>query len=391
MKKNFLLIFLLCFLFSCSQEKKQKEIVFSTESGNEIVLYPTKFSDLPNWSGDNLNDMLQAFSSSCERIMKETSPYLGKAEIKLSSYDYQYVCHRFFDEKISDGKAFKKFVQNNFTPYLITENGDDYGRFTSYYQARIVASFEKDDKYKYPVYGMPVDLLSLNLHDFDEKIPETKLIGRIDGNKFVPYFSRKEIENDANIQKNIPVLLYADNLTDIFLMQIQGSATAFMADGKTLNLAYAGNNGRKFSGIGSVLLADDRLGKGKASMEEVKKWLEDNPEEAVKYMQKNERYVFMRISDVAGTMGAQGVVLTPQRSLAVDESKLPIGALLWLQTSGPEGEKIEKMVIAQDTGKAIKGTIRGDYFWGYGDDALAASGKMSSRGRYFIFVPNSDD
>ena len=164
-----------------------------------------------------------------------------------------------------------------------------------------------------------------------------------------------------------------------------------MQSGESVNLNYSGNNGRKFAGIGSVLLADNRLEKGKASMEEVKKWLEENPEEAERYMQKNERYVFLHISDVNGAVGSQGVVLTPQRSMAVDKSKLPLGTLLWLQTTGPEGEKIEKMVIAQDIGKAIKGTIRGDYFWGYGDDALSASGKMSSKGRYFIFMPKNDD
>ena len=171
-------------------------------------------------------------------------------------------------------------------------------------------------------------------------------------------------------------------------MQIQGSAVAQMEDGSKIRIGYADNNGRQFKGIGSILLEEKLIKPGQASMGKIKKWLKENPEKAVAPMNKNERYVFHRLINSEGPIGAQGVSLTAGRSLAVDRKYIPLGALLWLETNGPDKEEIHKLVIAQDIGGAIKGGVRGDYFWGSGDDdVLEKAGKMHAKGKYYILLP----
>lgn len=391
MKKLVCTIAAVLALVSCSKDNEPDFLEFEDENGAKISLQKTDFSDLRGWKKDNLEDMVPAFEASCGVILKTSSPELPSAVVKINTSDYQRACMRFFDEKIGNAKDFKKFLQDNFVPYLVSQNGVTDGKFTSYYQAKISASTTPDDKYKYPIYGKPADLIEVNLADFGEELPKTRLLGRVQNQKMVPYYTRAEIENNPDVAKDFPILLWGDNPVDILIMQIQGSAIAELPDGETVSLAYADNNGRKFSGIGSVLLAAGKLEKGKASMGEIKKWLEANLDEAKKYMQQNERYVFQRISNTHGAVGAQGVELTAQRSIAVDKTKVPLGAMFWLETTGPDGEPLEKTVIAQDIGGAIKGAVRGDYFWGYGDNALEAAGKMNAKGRYYIFMPKEND
>ena len=178
-------------------------------------------------------------------------------------------------------------------------------------------------------------------------------------------------------------------MVDIFLMQIQGSAVAVLDDGSSVRVKYADNNGHNFVGIGSVLLKKGLLKPGHASMDKIRDWLKQNPDMAKINMAENPRFIFHNISDADGPIGALGVSLTAGRSLAVDNSFVPLGSLLWLETTGPDKEKIEKLVIAQDIGGAIKGVVRGDYFWGHGESALLSAGKMNSTGKYYILLPKN--
>lgn len=173
-------------------------------------------------------------------------------------------------------------------------------------------------------------------------------------------------------------------------MQIQGSAVATLPDGRTVRISYADNNGHPFKGIGSILLEKGYIKLGEATMGNIKKWLKANPKIAAREMRENKRFIFHRISRADGPIGAHGVPLHAGRSLAVDRRYIPLGSLIWLETTGPDHEKIEKLVVAQDIGSAIKGPIRGDYFWGSGkDDVLEKAGKMNSAGRYFILIPQN--
>lgn len=377
MKYFFLILSFCLILTSCGEEQKK------TTVGEEIELERSSFSDLSDWKQDNISTAINALKKSCQKIKDNTNEYIDMlSAIKIPTADYLKICSNLTNVRPI---KYKEFIENNFTPYLVKYNGESEGKFTSYYEAELHAAYHKTERYKYPIYGRPFDLIELNLQDFDKTLPNKRLVGRIKGNKFIPYYSRAEIHDKP---LNAPVILWGDNEVDIYVMQIQGSAVAQMEDGSKIRIGYADNNGRQFKGVGSILLEEKLIKPGQASMGKIKKWLKENPEKAVAPMNKNERYIFHRLINSEGPIGAQGVSLTAGRSLAVDRKYIPLGALLWLETNGPDKEEIHKLVIAQDIGGAIKGGVRGDYFWGSGgDDVLEKAGKMHAKGKYYILLP----
>ena len=378
--KNFVKIFFFClFLISCGEETSEPEMT------QDLSLKKSSFSDLQGWKQDDVDMAIKAYKKSCKKIAEKKNQYIDAvAAIKIPSKSYLELCQKV--QKVRPEK-YKQFIEENFVPYLVEYQGESLGKFTSYYEAELQASYHKSERYKYPVYGRPFDLVELNLQDFDKNLPNKRLVGRIKGNKFVPYYSRAEIHDKP---LNAPIILWGDNAVDIYVMQIQGSAVAQMEDGSKVRIGYIDNNGKPFKGIGSILLKENLIQPGQASMGKIKKWLKENPEKAIAPMNKNERYVFHRLVNSDGPIGAQGVSLTAGRSLAVDRKFIPLGALLWLETTGPDKENIHKLVVAQDVGGAIKGAIRGDYFWGSGgDEILDKAGRMHSQGKYYILLPKN--
>lgn len=378
MLKKFFIITFLIVIGACSQENEGTK--------ENLHLQEVSFSELQGFDEDNFTFAREAFLLSCEAIAKGKSEFLGHSEIKINRHDYLFACAK---AKQLPASQFKEFLKNNFTPYKIVYKGSSEGKFTSYYEAEINASYIKDDIYKYPVYGMPYDLIEVNLKDFDESLPNKKIIGRQSGNRLIPYYTRAEINQ---VHLKAPVILWADSDIDIFIMQIQGSAVAKFADGSKQRIAFATSNGRTFKGIGSILLEKGLLKAGQANMINIKKWLKANPKEASANMNENERYIFHRLGNPQGPIGALGVPLTAGYSLAVDKSFIPLGSLLWLETTLPDGRSLNRLMSAQDIGSAIKGAIRGDYFWGSGgDDVLALAGSMNSKGSYFILLPKKEE
>ncbi len=374
--KNFGLFFLILLIAGCVAGKKSAD-----ESG--IYLKQAAFSQLQGFEHDNISEAAQAFELSCESVQKNPK-ILEKGEIKINSQAYLNVCEKFKRLKVKNDDVLKAFFKTNFTPYLVTYNGSPVGKFTSYYEAELKASKTKHGKYQYPIYGKPNDLIEINLKDFDEDLPNKRILGRVQNNKLVPYFTREQIEKSGI---DAPVILWGDDKVDIFLMQIQGSAVALLDDGSNVRVSYADNNGHRFVGIGGLLLKKGILKQGEASMDKIRDWLKDNPEIADVNMNENPRFIFHKISDAKGPIGALGVPLTAGRSLAVDTAFIPLGALLWLETSEPSGKPLNKLVVAQDIGAAIKGAVRGDYFWGHGEEALLQAGKMNAQGQYYILMP----
>ena len=374
--KNFGLFFLILLIAGCVAEKKSAD-----ESG--IYLKQASFSQLQGFEHDNISEAAQAFELSCESVQKNPK-ILEKGEIKINSQAYLNVCEKFKRLKVKNDDVLRAFFKTNFTPYLVTHNGSPVGKFTSYYEAELKASKTKHGKYQYPIYGKPNDLIEINLKDFDEDLPNKRILGRVQNNKLIPYFTREQIEKSGI---DAPVILWGDDKVDIFLMQIQGSAVALLDDGSNVRVSYADNNGHRFVGIGGLLLKKGILKQGEASMDKIRDWLKDNPEIADVNMNENPRFIFHKISDAKGPIGALGVPLTAGRSLAVDTAFIPLGALLWLETSEPSGKPLNKLVVAQDIGAAIKGAVRGDYFWGHGEEALLQAGKMNAQGQYYILMP----
>lgn len=354
-------------------------------SGN-VELRQTSFGALTGWQTDDFAQVIPVFAKNCQAIMKNTQPYIYNAQIKISTKEYQAVCRRFAEQNITSGKNMKTFIEQNFVPYAISDGGQSEGKFTSYYEAVIRASKTKHGAYQYPIYGKPNDLVEINLRDFDAELPNTRLVGRIENGKFIPYYNRRNIEN-AGI--DAPVLMWGDDLVDIHFMQIQGSAVAQMDDGQEVRIGFADSNGRKFKGIGSILVEKGQIKREDSSMPKIREWLRANPQKAQDLMAENERFIFQRITNADGPIGAMGVSLSAGRSMAVDNRYIPLGAMMWLDSHNPDGGKIQKIVFAQDIGSAIKGVVRGDYFWGHGEEALYHAGRMNSVGKYYILAPKN--
>ncbi len=383
MKKLILLAVLL--LTACPQQKENKPKDLSAPITPKAELQAAAFDELEGWKKDNFFEILPALKKNCQRISKISTDWLANSAIKIDTKLYKNICRDLEKTKFSDSIELRKFIEERFTPFLVLDDGNADGKFTAYYESQINASFQKHGKYHYPIYQKPNDLIEINLQDFDKSLPNKRLVGRINNKKMIPYYNRADIENKGI---NAPVLMWGDSLIDIHVMQIQGSAVAHMDNGEKIRVGFADSNGLPFRGIGSILLQNKLLPAGKANMIEIKKWLQEHPEEAKKYMQQNPRYIFHRIIKETGPLGAFGVPLQGGRSMAVDREIIPLGSLLWLSTTKPNGTPLNKLVAAQDIGSAIKGVVRGDYFWGSGgDDVLAAAGSMNSVGKYFILIP----
>ena len=360
----------------------------SSEATGVVKLEKQQIQSLPGWQTEDFKSVINVFNKNCGKILNNKNEYIYNAAIKIKTKDFQKICREFMNKNITSSSDMKKFLEKKFDVYAVSDNENYEGKFTSYYEAVIHASFEKTAKYKYPIYGKPKDLVEINLRDFDENLPNTRLVGRVENGKFIPYYNRRKIEKEG---VNAPVLMWGDDLVDIHFMQIQGSAIAVMSDGSELRIGFADSNGLKFRGIGSIMLEKKILKAGEVSMPKIREWLRNNPDKAQDLMAENNRFIFQKISDADGPVGALGVSLTAGRSIAVDDKYIPLGAMMWLDTVNPDNGKIQKIVFAQDIGSAIKGVVRGDYFWGHGEAALQQAGRMNSVGRYYIFSPKNSD
>lgn len=401
MNKIIYLLALSLFLSNCGQDENKESSnknlpSLSVEKEDSIAplqpsikLQPTPFSKLSNWYRDDLIKALPAIKSSCQQILKEKTTYMSNAELKVPTKAYQHACKKLLNSDISTSAELRYFLDKVFTPYLVMDNNNPNGKFTAYYESSIEASRTQSAQYPYPIYGKPLDLIEVNIGDFDSRLPSYKIYGRLDKKqkRLVPYYTREEIEQSSF---RAPVILWAKDIVDLNIMQIQGSAVAKLDNGDRVRIGFAAHNGQPFTGIGNILLSQGLIDKSQASMGEIRKWLKQNPKQAQEQLRKNKRYVFHRIASTSAPVGAHNVPLTAQRSLAVDKQYIPLGTLLWLETTGPLKEKIEQLVVAQDIGGAIKGIVRGDFYWGSGDEeVLAQAGRMNSTGKYYVLLPKS--
>ena len=363
-------------LFSCSGDRVE---IKTYESG--FNLNKTSFSNLNKWHKDDLYLFDKTIKSVCTKVLATKGDTIKSGFFEYSLSDYKKHCLNI--AKIDNRTELKNYIEQNFDPYAVVYNGNEFGKFTSYYEAEIRASFYNNDKYKYPIYGKPNDLIEFNLADFDASLPSKRFVGRVKDGKLVKYYTRKEIEVDGI---DAPVILWGDNIVDIYLMQIQGAAMATLPDGRKIRVGYVDNNGHAFKGIGSILLNKGLIKPQDASMDKIRVWLNKKGKTALENMQLNNRFIFHKLVDADGPIGAMGLPLYAGRSMAVDREFIPLGTILWLETDSPAGS-LNKLVVAEDVGSAIKGAVRGDYFWGSGEEALKYAGKMNAKGKYFVVLP----
>ncbi len=377
LRRVFCLI-LLIVLSSCWRDDTKD----MSENLGLFELQKSDFASLNGWNDERIDTFQVALNDVCQVLLKKTQQKLQSEVLEISLGTYQNHCKKILE--ITNQTKLKNYIEDNFVPYLVKYKGSEAGKFTSYYEAELKASYQKGGEYQYPIYGKPKDLVEINLRDFDASLPNQRLVGRVKDGKLVKYYTRKEVDEG---KLDAPIILWGNDQIDIYVMQIQGSAVATLPDGKQIRVGYADNNGHPFRGIGSILLENGLIKSQEASMPKIKQWLKSNGETAKKNMLLNDRYIFHKIVEAKGPIGAMGLPLVAGRSMAVDKEFIPLGAIMWLETKGPDGEYIRKLVMAEDVGGAIKGGVRGDYFWGHGEEALDCAGRMNSQGKYFILLP----
>lgn len=357
--------FFILFLTSCLFSEK---ILFKGK-GN-IRLVQSDFNQLQDWDKADHKSALRAFIHSCNKFSKmaqETSISGQLTNIKVK--DFRDVCDIAYVIRKMSSKQAKNFFENWFSPFKVTNrNGNENGIFTGYYEASLNGSKTKSKKYKYPIYARPLDLTN------------------------DPYLTRKEIENGALDDKDLE-LLYVDDKVDLFFMHIQGSGRVTLEDGNEIRVGFAGKNNQPFIAISSYMVDHGYLNPNNANAAEIKKFLKNNTQKQDEIMNINTSFIFFRIVDDENVIGAQGVPLTPGHSLAIDSDIIPYGMPLWVETTTKDKNKNHKnlrdLFIAQDTGSAIKGAVRGDIFFGHGLENEIKAYYMASKGKYFVLLPNN--
>ena len=289
-----------------------------------------------------------------------------------------------------DDQAARYFFETWFTPYLATDNGSPQGLFTGYYEAELHGAWTRRGRYQTPIYSPPAGLISADLGRFNDQWKGQSITGRVVGGRLTPLETRAEIEGGALTGKGLE-LLWVDDPVDAFFLHVQGSGRVAMEDGQVVRLGFAGRNGHAYVSIGRELVNSGAIAKDRVSMGTIRAWLKAHPGQGAKLMARNPSYIFFRVAKGDGPIGAQGVALTPGRSLAVDKRFVPYGLPVWLDTTDPlkGNATLRRLVVAQDTGGAIKGVVRGDLFWGFGAAAGERAGSMKQSGRYFLLIPNS--
>jgi membrane-bound lytic murein transglycosylase A len=289
-----------------------------------------------------------------------------------------------------DTEAILSYFKQNFSVYKTTNiDGADTGLITGYYEPVIKGSRIKSAKYSNPLYATPTDLVTVELDSLFPDLKYKRVRGRLVGNKLVPYYNRAEIEADNSPIKGRE-FIYIDDIIDVFFLQIQGSGLVQLDSGEQVHVGYADQNGHAYNSIGRLLIERGELTSANASMNGIKNWVKNNSSKLRELLNNNPSYVFFRElpPGLPGPLGALGVPILAERAVAVDPKFVPLGAPVFLATTEPNSTKpLKRLMMAQDTGGAIKGGIRADFFWGAGADAGAKAGAMKQAGKIWVLLP----
>lgn len=349
-----------------------------------LHLRPVAFDSLPGWAADDQGAALRAFLMSCERMDARPTTLL-EPERPI----WRAVCAAARAVPFADGAAARAFFENTFSAYAIARGGDDDGLLTGYYEPELRGSLTPVPPYGTPLYRLPPDLVTADLGAFNPDFKGKTLAGRLVGNRLLPYHDRAAIAAGALANQGLE-LLWVDDPVAAFFLEIQGSGRVRLEDGRILRVGYAGKNGLPYLAIGRVLVERGILTPETVNLFSIRDWLKAHPDEAAEVLNQNRSYVFFRELDDAGPVGSEGVVLTPGRSLAVDRSIVPMGTPVWIAGRLPDnGGALERLMVAQDTGGAITGPMRGDVFWGPGAEAERLAGHMKDTARFFLLWPRA--
>lgn len=358
----------------------------------ELVLKPSSFSALPGWSDDDLFGFLQAYKASCARILKRSPNEAFSSNPAFGTYGpWQENCRKISEVAAGGGGALRGFFEQNFKVVEASAAGNTKGLFTGYYESTLNGSRTKHGPYQHPLLARPNDLVMVDLGEFREELKGQRIAGRVIGGSLKPFETREQIV--AGKLKDAKPLVWLDDPHDAFFVQVQGSGVVHLDDGSTMRVGYAGQNGHVYYAIGRELVKRGIYSKDEVSMESITRWMRETPAKADELMNTNKSYVFFTEmpddGSGSGPQGGEGIKLTAQRSLAIDRSIIPYGFPVYLSADVTDlsGKPFSKLMMAQDTGGAIRGPVRGDVFWGSGAAAEAKAGPMKAEGRYWFLIP----
>jgi len=381
-------------LAACSAEPEAPQV----PAEPALRLHHIAFDELDGWHQDDPSAALAAFRRSCTRWAGQPDersmardPVMARLAGTLGAW--RGACAAAADPASPDEA--RAFFEDWFHAYQVTDHDQADGLFTGYYEPLLHGSRHYGGAYTVPLYRAPDDLVRIDLGLFKPDLAGREIAGRVSGKQFVPYHPRAEIDAGALDGRGLE-LLWVDDPIDKFFLQIQGSGQIQLDDGTRIRVGYAAQNGHQYHAIGRDLVERGALTLEEVSLQSIRSWLIEHPDQAHEIMARNGSYVFFRerpeLDPDDGPIGSQGVPLTAGRSLAVDPRYIPLGAPIWLDTTAPWPEgpgPLRRLLIAQDSGGAIEGPVRGDVFWGTGPRAEAIAGRMRSQGRYVVLLPKA--
>lgn len=363
-----------------------------------LAFRPAGFGDLPGYNQDRVSEALPALSRSCARIQARAADRsLDGYERYGTTADWAPFCAGLATILPGDDAGLRRLIESQLQPVGVLGDGKADGLFTGYYEPLVRGSRQRGGVYQVPLYRQPPDLVQVDLGEFRDSLKGQRIAGRVRDGRLRPYDDRERIEAGALANKNLE-LVWLDDASDAFFLQVQGSGLVQLDDGKQTRVGFAAQNGFPYVAIGKVMIDRGLLPREDVSMQSIRAWLRANPDAAPELLRQNPSYVFFRElpapkDDSDGPQGAQGVALVPGRSMAVDRGHFALGLPVWLSATHPAAEPpyaprpLQRLMVMQDTGGAIRGAVRGDVFWGHGAAAESIAGRMKHPGRYWILLP----
>ena len=349
-----------------------------------MQLRAVTFADLPGWNDDTQQEAWPSFIASCRALLAR----------QASAVTWKAVCASATGIDGRDALAVRSYFEQHFSAYqALAADGEAKGLVTGYYEPLLHGSRVRDDRYRFALYAPPDDLLTVDLAELYPELKDKRVRARIDGKRVVPYWPRVDIEAGKAAVAGRE-LLFVDDPVEAFFLQIQGSGRVQLPDGSVVRLGYADQNGQPYRSIGRILVERGELTLDKASMQGIKQWGREHPEALPALLNENPSYVFFREAPpnpsaaIDGPLGALGVPLAAGRAIAVDPRFIPLGAPVFVATTWPLSSRpLHRLMLAQDTGGAIRGPVRADWFWGFGEDAAQQAGRMKQEGMLWLLWP----
>lgn len=347
------------------------------------------YRSLAGWQQHDHAVALEVFRRSCVKICSERVEWQRFPIFGGNPCDWKDVC-----AALLTAQDARRFFETHFLPFQVHDPVLPAGLFTGYFEPEVNGSLTKTDDFRVPIYSPPHDLVSFT----QAECVQTGLsFGLRQKGQPKAYLTRREIELGALVGQGLEIAWVRD-WVDAFFIHVQGSGRVRLMDGSSLRLTFAAKSGRPYTSIGQLLVQSGQIDEEQISMQAIRSWMTDHPDQARRLMWENESFIFFRSADLEnsalGALGAQHVQLTPRRSLAVDRSYWAYGTPIWLDTKAPIGcknslQEFKQLLVAQDTGSAIRGMARGDVYWGFGDSAGHIAGSMKSTGRMVVLLPHA--